>query len=101
MREINSPWVRVNLDVGNYVQPNIYEGIEASLAYAPHVVAKIHQLSPQGEELEFDYDRIFSILKRHRYHGFVTVEYEGKTDELASVPKALDMLRRYALKHGM
>jgi sugar phosphate isomerase/epimerase len=101
IKELDTPWVRINLDVGNYLQPDPYAGIEASLLYAPHVVAKIHRLSPSGDELEFDYDRIFAMLKRHRYRGFVTVEYEGATDELTSVPKAVAMLRRYARKYDL
>ncbi len=101
IREINSPWVRINLDTGNYREPNLYAGLEASLPYAPHVVAKIHRLSPAGEELEFDYEKIFAMLKRHRYHGFVTLEYEGQLDEREGVPKAVAMLRRYARKYTL
>ena len=96
MRELDSPWVRINLDTGNYLEPDPYAGIEASMPYAPHVVAKVHEVSAEGESLDLDYDRIFAILKRHRYRGFVTLEYEGKADELATVPKAIAMLRRYA-----
>ena len=101
IQEVNSPWVRINLDTGNYLDEDLYAGIDVSMPFAPHVVAKIHQLSSEGEELEFDYNRIFLILKRHQYHGFVTVEYEGKADELTDVPHAVSMLRRYALKHGL
>lgn len=101
IRELNSPWVRINLDTGNYPQPDLYAGLEASLPYAPHVVAKIHRLSPAGEELEFDYDKIFAMLKRHAYHGFVTLEYEGQLGEREGVPKAIAMLRRYAERHQL
>lgn len=101
IRELDSPWVRINLDTGNYLEPDPYAGLEASMPYAPHVVAKIHHLSPAGQELEFDYDKIFAMLKRHRYHGFVTLEYEGKADELEYVPKAIAMLRRYAKQYAL
>lgn len=101
IREINSPWVRINLDTGNYLEADPYAGLEASMPFAPHVVAKIHHLSADGQELEFDYDKIFSMLKRHQYHGFVTVEYEGEADELAYVPKAIAMLRRFAKKYDL
>ncbi len=101
IREVNSPWVRINLDTGNYHEPDIYAGLEASLPYSPHVVAKIHRLGPDGEEQEFDYSKIFALLHRHRYRGFITLEYEGPTDEVASVPKAVAMLRRYGAKYRL
>ena len=101
IRELDSPWVRINLDTGNYHEPDLYRGLEASLPFAPHVVAKIHRLGPDGEEQEFDFHKIFAILKRHRYRGFVTVEYEGQADELVAVPKAVAMLRRYGVKYGL
>lgn len=101
IREVDSPWVRINLDTGNYVEPNPYAGLEASLPFSPHVVAKIHRLGPDGEEQELDYGKIFAMLKRQAYHGFVTVEYEGRADELAAVPQAVAMLRRYGRRYGL
>lgn len=101
INEINSPWVRLNLDTGNYQDKDMYAALEKSIGYAPHIHAKIHKLSAQGEELEFDYNRIFEILKRNQYRGFISVEYEGQEDELEYVPKAVDMLRRYGAKYNM
>jgi sugar phosphate isomerase/epimerase len=63
------------------------------LPYAPHVVAKIH-----AEPL--DYDKIFAMLARHRYRGFLTLEYEGTREERHGVPQALAMLRRTGRRHG-
>ena len=96
IRELDSPWVRINLDTGNYLERNPYAGMDASMPYAPHVVAKIHRLGRDGEEQTLDYGKIFAMLKRHRYRGFVTLEYEAPEDELIGVPKAIAMLRRYA-----
>lgn len=101
IRELNSPWVRINLDTGNYHDADLYAAIEASLPYAPHVVAKINKVGPDGAELTMEYGKIFSILKRHAYRGFVTVEYEGQEDELAFVPKTIAMLRRHARQAGL
>ena len=101
MNELQSPWVRINLDTGNYHEPNVYAGLEASLPYAPHVVAKIHNFTPDGEAEGFDYDTIFLMLKRHHYRGFLTIEYEGREDELTAVPKAVTLLRRYAATHEL
>ena len=101
IRQVGSPWVRVNLDTGNFEETDPYRGIAACLPYAPHVVAKILRLSPKGEELTLDYHKIFQMLKRHRYHGFVTIEYEAPQDELTYVPRAVAMLRRLARAYDL
>ena len=101
IRQIHSPWVRINLDTGNYAEPDPYAGLEASMPYAAHVVAKIHRLNPQGDEVTLHYGKIFAMLKRHRYHGFLTVEYEGEAEERREVPRAVEMLRRYAARYGV
>ena len=101
IQELDSPWVCINLDIGNYLDADRYAALEASLPYARHVVAKIHRLSPDGRELEFDYDRIFAMLKHGGYRGFVTVEYEGQADELEDVPRAVAMLRRLAREYEL
>ncbi|MFA5147206.1 MAG: sugar phosphate isomerase/epimerase family protein [Candidatus Omnitrophota bacterium] len=101
LSDVNSPWVRLNLDTGNYQDPDMYEALERSMPYTTHMHAKIHKLSPDGKELEFDYDKIFAILKKANYRGFLNIEYEGKEDELTYVPKAFDMVRRYIKKYEM
>lgn len=100
LKDIDSSWVKLNLDTGNYHDKDNYAAIEKSMPYAVHIHAKIHKLSPQGEELEFDYEKIFNILKKHDYRGFISPEYEGKEDEMEYVPKTMDMIRRVAKKVG-
>lgn len=99
LKEVNSEYVKLNLDTGNYQDKDNYAAIEKSMPYAVHMHAKIHRLSPDGRELEFDYDKIFHILKRHNYRGFLAVEYEGKEDELKYVPKSFEMIRRFMKKY--
>lgn len=99
LKDVNSPWVKLNLDTGNYQDPDIYEALRKSMPYATHMHAKIHKLSKEGNELEFDYDRIFTILKEANYRGFLNVEYEGKEDELEYVPKSFEMIKRFMKKY--
>ena len=99
IKQIDSPWVGINLDTGNYQDADIYQAIEDSIVYAPHIHAKIHQITKDGVEQEFDYDKIFTIFKKADYRGFVSVEYEGKEDELEYVPISIEMLKRYAAKY--
>jgi len=100
LEDIGSPWVKLTLDTGNYHDADIYEAIDKSMPHAVHVHAKIHKMSPEGEELEFDYSKILSIFKKHNYRGFISLEYEGEEDEMEYIPKSIDMIRRIAKKVG-
>lgn len=100
LKDIDSPYVKLNLDTGNYHDADNYAAIDKSMPHAVHIHAKIHKLSPEGEELEFDYEKIMSILKKHNYRGFISPEYEGEADEMEYVPKSLEMIRRVARKVG-
>jgi len=97
--EVGSPWVKLNLDTGNYQDKDMYAALKKSIPYATHMHCKIHKLSPDGRELEFDFDKIFTILKGAGYRGFFNIEYEGKEEELEYVPKSFDMVRRFMKKY--
>lgn len=100
LENINSPWVKLNLDTGNYQDPDMYAALEKSMSYATHMHCKIHKLSKDGSrELEFDFDKIFRILKDAGYRGFFNIEYEGKEDELEYVPKSFAMVRQFIKKY--
>lgn len=99
--DVSSPWVKLNLDTGNYQDADMYAALEKSVPYATHMHAKIHKISKEGKELEFDYDKIFKILKEANYRGFFNVEYEGKEDESEYVPISIEMVKRQAAKHGI
>jgi len=99
LKDVNSPWVKLNLDTGNYHDTDMYDALKRSMQYATHMHGKIHKLSPDGRELEFDYDKIFKILKEANYRGFFNIEYEGKEEELEYVPKSFEMMRRYMKKY--
>jgi sugar phosphate isomerase/epimerase len=99
--DVNSPWVKLNLDTGNYKDPDMYAALKKSMPFATHMHAKIHKVSKEGKELEFDYDKIFKILKEANYRGFFNAEYEGKEEELEYVPISIKMIKRHAVKYGI
>ena len=101
LNDINSPWVKLNLDTGNYQDKDMYAALKKSMPYTTHMHAKIHKLSKDGKELEFDYDKICKILKEANYRGFFNVEYEGKEDEIEYVPKSFDMIRQFMKKYEL
>lgn len=105
IKELNSEWVKINLDTGNYQDADNYKAIEDTIFYAPHLHAKVHHISEDARELEFDYDRIFSVIKKAGYRGFVSLEFEGQDlhnqDELVYIPKAVGMLKEFAQKYAV
>lgn len=104
IKQLNSEWVKINLDTGNYQDVDNYKAIEDTIAYAPHIHAKVHRMSDEGRELVFDFDRIFSIVKKANYRGFLSLEFEGQDffdqEELAYIPKAVWMLKEYSKKYA-
>jgi len=101
LSDVNSSWVKLNLDTGNYHDPDMYQALKKSMPYATHMHAKIHKITKDGKEKEFDYDKIFQILKDANYRGFFNVEYEGKEDELEYVPISINMIKQCACKYGI
>jgi sugar phosphate isomerase/epimerase len=44
--------------------------------------------------LDLDYDRIAKLLAKHKYNGWLSLEFEGKEDPKTAVPKSLELLRK-------
>ena len=99
--DVNSPWVKLNLDTGNYMDKDPYRALKKSIPLATHMHAKVHDIERDGAQKEFDFDKIFKIIKSANYRGFLNVEYEGKGEETEYVPVSVDMLTRYAAKYGI
>jgi len=90
---INSPWLKVTLDTGNFLE-NMYDQM---IALAPHAVlvqAKTYFGEGEWYTLDIDYDRVNRILRDAKFRGYVSLEFEGKEDAATGVPKSLELLRR-------
>jgi sugar phosphate isomerase/epimerase len=90
---INSPWLRVTLDTGNFLE-DPYDKLEKLAPQAVLVQAKTYYGGGLWYTLELDYDRIAKLLRKHHYKGFVSLEFEGKEDPTTAVPKSLQLLRK-------
>jgi sugar phosphate isomerase/epimerase len=96
MRVVNalkSPWLQVTLDTGNFFD-NKYEQMEKLAANAVLVQAKTYYGGGTWYTLDLDYNRIAAMLRRHKYRGYVSLEFEGKDNPRTGVPRSLDMLRK-------
>jgi L-ribulose-5-phosphate 3-epimerase len=90
---INSPWLMVTLDTGNFLE-DPYDKLETLAPKAALVQAKTYYGGGLWYTLDLDYDRIARLLRKHNYRGYISLEFEGKEDPRAAVPKSLALLRK-------
>ena len=93
VRAIKSPWLRVTLDTGNFLE-DTYDRLELMAPETVYVQAKTYFGGGLWYTLDLDNDRIGRMLKQHKYTGYVSLEFEGKEDPLTAIPKSLAMLRK-------
>ena len=89
---INSPWLRVTMDTGNFFERH-YEQLEVLAPEAVFVQAKTYYGGGIYYTIDIDYDRIAKICQDVNYKGYISLEFEGKEDPWVAVPKSLAMLR--------
>lgn len=94
---INSPWLQLTLDTGNFLE-NQYEQFErmaASRIPTTLVQAKTYFGGGRWYELDIDYARIAAMLRKYDYRGWISLEFEGNEDAETGVPKSLALLREH------
>jgi len=98
MKEVNHPRAGVLPDFGNFCikrtkpatndiagwmktvceeQYDLYKGVEELMPYAKGISAKTHKFKANGDEAEMDFKRLFGIIKKAGFKGYVGIEYEG------------------------
>lgn len=92
-KAIDSPWLGLLMDTGNFLE-NPYSKLEKIAPQAVFVQAKTYYGGGEWYTLDLDYNRIISILNNVNYHGYLSLEYEGKEDAATAVPKSIAMLRK-------
>ncbi len=94
VEEINSPWLQVTLDTGNFLEDQ-YQQYELMAPKTVLVQAKTYYGGGKWYELDIDYARVGELMRQHDYKGYISLEYEGKGDALVECPKSLEMLRSH------
>ncbi len=89
LQAVESDWFGLNLDTGNFREPDPYASIERCAPYAVNVHLKVHVHSTSKGSAPADYNRIVGILKASGYRGYVALEYEAKEDPFQAAPKHL------------
>lgn len=97
---INHPQLKLNLDIGHVFcsQSNTYEAIDIAMPYTRHIhiedikgSAHFHEIPGEGD---IDFSRVISILKKHNYEHFVSVELHNHNKRWQD---ALALSREYLL----
>lgn len=91
--EIDSPWLQVTLDTGNFLE-DMYEQQKLMAPKTVYVQAKTYYGGGTWYTLDIDYDRVAKTLRDVNYRGYISLEFEGKEDPKTAIPKSLALLRK-------
>jgi sugar phosphate isomerase/epimerase len=89
---VDSPWLKVLLDTGNFLE-DPYDKLDRCAPHAVFMQAKTYYGGGLWYTLDLDYPRIAAIMRKHNFHGYVSLEFEGNEDYKTAIPKSLALLR--------
>jgi sugar phosphate isomerase/epimerase len=94
VRQVQNPWLGVNLDLGNfYGESDPYEDMARLAPYAVNVHFKA-EVNRRGKGKEpVDIPRIVKVLREANYQGYVALEYESAPDPWTAVPLWLQRMQ--------
>ncbi len=99
VRKVNSPWVGINLDTGNFPQ-DPFRQMEMCLPYAVNVQVKSEMVHEDGTRGPQDWDRVVKLVASTGYKGYLSLEYEAKEPAATAVPRLLAELRGLCRKYS-
>ncbi len=95
IKAVQSPWIGINLDSGNFRTADPYQDFAACAPYAVNVQFKteVHDAATKGNK-PADFKRFTQILRDAGYQGWIALEYEAKEDSAIAVPRYLGEMRQ-------
>lgn len=97
----NHPFAGMNLDIGNFRPPKVYEQVEMSIPYAVSTHFKTTVADDQGGgRSPFDWDRVLKMFVAGGYRGYLGLEFEATEDPAIAVPRELRRLKDIAAKYS-
>ena len=98
MKLVDNPFCGTLPDFGNFGGYDRYKGVDELMPYAKGVSAKSHEFDKDGNETKTDYRKMMDIVvKKHKYHGYVGVEFEGnkmtEAEGIQATKKLLETVR--------
>jgi sugar phosphate isomerase/epimerase len=92
VKAVDSPWLGINLDSGNFHTADPYADFARCAPYAVNVQVKVVMKPKDGAAVATDYARLATILRAAKYQGYVTLEYEEAEDPWTAIPQELAKL---------
>ena len=93
LKGVDSPWLGVNLDTGNFHTETPYGDLAKIAPYAVNVQVKV-EMKPKGKDAEpADFARLAALLREVNYQGYVALEYEARANPWKAVPHHLKALK--------
>ena len=92
---VDSEWLRVNLDIGNFgFDPEVdpYEAMRRVSKLAVTAHHKVFMSTPEGPHI-VDFKKVVAVLKDAGYCGYINIELEGDEDAKTGVPRVVDEIR--------
>lgn len=89
---VKSPWLMCTSDTGCFLE-DPYDRLEMMAEKTALVQAKTYYGGGKWYTLDLDYPRIARMYKKRGYHGWISLEYEGKESWETAIPKSLGLLR--------
>ena len=93
LNAIPSPWLGALMDTGNFME-DPYDKLRAIAPRTVFSQAKTYYGGGEWYTLDLDYPRIAKILAGVNYYGYVSLEFEGKENPDAGVPRSIGVLRQ-------
>ena len=90
---IDSPWLKVTLDTGNFLE-SPYKRLAMLAKRSVLLQAKTYYGGGRWYTLDLDYDRIAKIMHDANFHGWISLEFEGKEDPVSGCAKSIKLLRK-------
>lgn len=93
IRQVNSEWLAVNLDIGSFKLGDPYYQIAQVAPYAATWQIK-ENLFVNGQEAPTDLTKIMQIVEQSGYRGYLPIETLGKGDPRVKVPVFYEKVKK-------
>jgi len=89
---VDSEWLGQNLDIGSYRQSDPFKEIEKNIKHAVTWQIK-ENIWIDGKETPTDLVKLFKIIKKSGYRGYLPIETLGDGDPYEKIPRMIENVR--------